>query len=57
VTRWEYRPGSVVYFAWQHGRSGFEPDGTFGGMRDLGALNGEPSDNSLLIKANYWFSF
>jgi hypothetical protein len=57
VTRWEYRPGSVLYVAWQHGRSGFDPDGRFGGVHDLRSLSGEPSDNTLLIKANYWFSF
>jgi hypothetical protein len=57
VTRWEYRPGSVLYVAWQHGRSGFDQDGAFGGVRDLGSLNGEPADNLLLIKANYWLSF
>jgi hypothetical protein len=57
VTRWEYRPGSVLYVAWQHGRSGFDQDGHFGGMRDLGALTGERSDNTVMIKANYWFSF
>jgi hypothetical protein len=57
VTRWEYRPGSVLYIAWQHGRSGFDPDGRFRGLDDLRSLAGEPADNTLLIKANYWFSF
>jgi hypothetical protein len=57
VTRWEYRPGSVLFIAWQHGRSGFDPDGRFGGLDDLRALSGEPADNTLLIKANYWLSF
>jgi hypothetical protein len=57
VTRWEYRPGSVLYIAWQHGRSGFDPDGRFGGLDDLRSLAGEPADNTLLVKANYWLSF
>jgi hypothetical protein len=57
VIRWEYRPGSVLFLAWQHGRSAFAPDGSFGGFRDLGDLFSEDSDNTFLIKANYWLSF
>ena len=57
VLRWEYRPGSVLFFAWQHGRSDFLNDGTFGGFRDLGDLFTLDADNTLLIKINYWLSF
>jgi hypothetical protein len=46
----------VLFIAWQHGRSGFDPD-RFGGLDDQRSLSGEPADNTLLIKANYWLSF
>ncbi|MEE9534167.1 MAG: DUF5916 domain-containing protein, partial [Acidimicrobiia bacterium] len=57
VLRWEYRPGSVLFFAWQHGRSAFLNDGAFGGFSDLGDIFREDSDNTFLIKINYWLSF
>lgn len=57
VLRWEYRPGSVLFIAWQHGRSGASSDPTFAAARNLGNLFSLPPDNTLLIKANYWISF
>ncbi len=54
VLRWEYSPGSVLFIAWQHGRSarGLDPEfGGFGAVPDLFRLE---SDNTLLIKINYW---
>ena len=54
VLRWEYVPGSVLYVAWQHGRSEWAPGGTFGGLGAFGDLFGLESDNTLLIKINYW---
>ena len=54
VLRWEYKPGSVLYVAWQHGRSEFLPGGEFGGTGAFGDLLGLESDNTLLIKINYW---
>lgn len=40
--------------AWQHGRSEFVPGGEFGGLGALGDLFGLESDNTLLVKINYW---
>jgi hypothetical protein len=57
VLRWEYRPGSVLFVAWQHGRNIFEPHGNFGGLGDMGELFSVPSDNIILLKMNYWFSY
>jgi len=54
VLRWEYRPGSVIYVAWQHGQREFLPGGEFGGLGAFGDLLGLESDNTLLIKINYW---
>ena len=57
VFRWEYRPGSVVFFAWQHGRSAFVNDGRYGDFGDITSLFREASDNALLVKLNYWIPF
>ena len=54
VLRWEYVPGSVLFVAWQHGRSDRGLDGEFGGlgaMRDLFSLE---TDNTVLVKVSYW---
>ena len=57
VLRWEYRPGSVLFFVWQQGRGQFDRDpGSFDIGRDFGNLFKARSDNTLLIKGSYWFS-
>jgi hypothetical protein len=57
VLRWEYRPGSVIYFAWQHGRQRFLNDGAFHSFSDIEDIFQQDSDNTLLLKVNYWLSF
>ena len=54
VLRWEYRPGSVLFVAWQHGRSESLSTGSFGGFHSLADLSSLPSDNTVLIKLSYW---
>ncbi len=56
VGRWEYRPGSVLFFVWQQGReqNGID-NGTFDLSRDVGNLFREAPDNTFLLKASYWF--
>ncbi len=56
VLRWEYRPGSTLYFVWQQERSGAEPFGNFRFGRDVGAIFDQPSRNVFVIKASYWLS-
>lgn len=56
VFRWEYRPGSVLFFVWQQGRQDFRNPGSFDFGRDYGDLFRTRSDNTFLIKASYWFS-
>ncbi len=56
VMRWEWRPGSTLYLAWQQTRNDFEPIGDFSAGRDLGALFGAPPDNIFLVKVSYWFN-
>jgi hypothetical protein len=54
VVRWDYRPGSSVYFVWQQQRSGFAPIGDFDGRRDVGAIFRTVPTNVFLMKATYW---
>src|SRR5688572_18823053 len=58
VVRWEYRPGSSIFFVWQQGR--FRDIGrpsTFDGMRDYEDLFSLHPNNTFLIKASYWFNY
>ena len=54
VFRWEYRPGSVLYLAWTHTRSGSSPFGDLDLARDRNALFGDRPDNIFLVKASWW---
>lgn len=56
VLRWEYLLGSTLFLVWQHGRSGFEDDGSFRLGSQLDELWHAPSTNTLLVKINYWLS-
>jgi hypothetical protein len=57
VMRWEYRPGSTLYFVWQQNRSDSEPIGNFDFSRDRSALFDAHPDNIFLVKASYWIAF
>ncbi len=54
VLRWEYRPGSTLFFVWQQQRSGAESFGDFQWGRDTGAIFNARPDNVFVIKATYW---
>jgi hypothetical protein len=54
VLRWEYRPGSTVYFVWTQERSGFDQFGDFDFSRDRSALFRDRPTNVFQIKATYW---
>jgi len=58
VWRWEYRPGSTIFLAWTHSRSGYFPyDASFDVARDFGReLFLDRPTNVLLVKFNYWLS-
>lgn len=56
VARWEYRPGSVLYFVWTHNRtSDVNVTNDNIGYNIRGLFN-EPARNVFLIKFSYWFS-
>jgi hypothetical protein len=56
VTRWEYRPGSVIFLVWSQGRDLRTNDA---GMLELGRdtrdLLALPPQNTIAIKTSYWF--
>lgn len=56
VVRWEYRPGSALFFVWQQERSDFIPlEGDFRTRREVRQIFGRPG-NVFLVKATYWFA-
>ena len=55
VLRWQYRPGSTVYFIWSHGRADAVADGDLQLGRDLRGLSSAPGEHVVMVKANYWF--
>ena len=57
VLRWEWRPGSTLYLAWQQNRSDYAQGvGDFDFRRDQEAMFHTRPDNVFVIKANYWIS-
>lgn len=54
VLRWEYRPGSTIFFVWQHRQFDRVSNGDFSLGRDVGSLFGAPSDDVFTVKFNYW---
>jgi hypothetical protein len=56
VLRWEYRPGSTLFFVWQQDRRGVAPLGDFDLFRDTDAIFRAPAQNVFLIKVTYWLA-
>lgn len=53
VLRWEYLPGSILYFVWTQNRADYSHPGDLNFRRDLGNLLTAPGDNIFLIKVSY----
>lgn len=56
VMKWDWRPGSTMYLAWQQTRDAFRDVGSFAVGRDLDRLFGAQPDNIFLIKVSYWLN-
>jgi hypothetical protein len=56
VMRWEYRPGSTLFVAWQQNRSGVLDSGIFDFGRDRAGLFSPRPDNVLVLKVSYWLN-
>ena len=55
VARWEYRPGSTLYFVWEHVRSKRDQSFLSGWGHNLDRMMGLPATNIFMLKLNYWF--
>ncbi len=56
VLRWEYLPGSILYFVWTQSRSEDENIGEFQFNRSLRRLVSSEADNIFMIKLTYWWN-
>jgi len=57
VTRWEYKPGSTLYFVWEHNRSGTVPVYQPGWTNNLNQIWGLAPTNTFMVKINYWLGW
>ncbi|UCG31029.1 MAG: carbohydrate binding family 9 domain-containing protein [candidate division WOR-3 bacterium] len=56
VLRWEYRPGSLIYLVWTHGRLNYDNPGVYDLGNDIKSLIDEDADNIFLVKLSYLFT-
>ena len=54
VARWEYRPGSTLYFVWEHAMSNREGFYLSGWDRNLDRMFGLPARNIFMLKMNFF---
>ena len=54
VVRWEYKPGSTLFFVWTQQREGSAGFGDFDVARDRAALFRDRPTNIFQVKATYW---
>ncbi|MBV9109013.1 MAG: hypothetical protein JO306_06380, partial [Gemmatimonadetes bacterium] len=54
VLRWEYRPGSTLFFVWQQLRGAQYDRGELETWKDLSGVFSEPAQNVFMIKVTYW---
>lgn len=56
ILRWEYLPGSTLYFVWTHGGTDYAAHGDFNLHRDLDNLvSTRTYEDVLLVKLTYWW--
>jgi hypothetical protein len=56
VFRWEYRPGSQLFFVWGNERTGWKNDANSKVGNAITQLKDVAANNIFLIKLSYWFS-
>lgn len=56
VVRWEYNPGSTIFFVWTQDRSGDNTNGNLSFRDGMDELFSEDTTNIFLVKVNRWFS-
>ena len=56
VTRWEYKPGSTLFFVWYLSQADFSRPGQFSPLRDIGSAFGADATHIFMVKASYWLN-
>ena len=56
VMRWEYKPGSTLFFVWYLSQADFSRPGQFSALRDLGSAFSADATNIFMVKASYWLN-
>jgi len=57
ILRWEFLPGSTMFFVWTRGQTNFDNPGSFDLNRDFSNLLTRPDyDNVFLIKFSFWWN-
>ncbi|HET8712293.1 MAG TPA: DUF5916 domain-containing protein [Gemmatimonadales bacterium] len=56
VLRWEYMPGSTLYFVWTQSRADFEDSGDFRFGSSMSRMLRAPAENIFMVKATYWWN-
>ncbi|HEY8851006.1 MAG TPA: DUF5916 domain-containing protein [Gemmatimonadaceae bacterium] len=54
VLRWEYRPGSTVFFVWTQNRTGSDTNGEFDFGKQRAEIFRDRPTNVFQVKINYW---
>ncbi len=57
ILRWEYDPGSTLYFVWTQDRVNFDDPGDFSLGAGTRALLDAPGDDIFMVKATRWLNF
>lgn len=56
ILRWEFMPGSAMFFVWTHSKYNDQNPGDFNFKRDIGTFTKGNADNIFLVKVNYWLN-
>jgi Domain of unknown function (DUF5916) len=56
VLRWEYLPGSIIFFVWTQSRSDFKNNGDVGFGTSINTLANLTADNIFMVKFTYWLN-
>ena len=56
VLRWEYLPGSTIYFVWTNDKFTYAQTGTMDFQRNVSTLVNDEPDNIFSLKITYWWS-
>jgi hypothetical protein len=56
VLRWEYMPGSTLFFVWTQSRSASDDNGDFRFGQSMSSMLRAPAENIFMVKATYWWN-